>query len=1025
MLAEATSSPTRSDDEGRSIKKRRVGGRVVIQSRNQVGSAQSSQQDDLGYKDSVNDSTKERTPARQHIIESSSQDSAGSDVDWEEVELKNDVPSKTTVDSGVETRQDLCLTLDGSGVKPAKSGRENRRPITAAEKELRVALHKMHVCSLLVHVHFRNYWCNDDKVHLALQELLTRKTISYLNPDENTSQFQRSRSFTDGLKEASNVFRARFKVSGKGMTRARWEDSVSLQSVRTSDSERNGDMLKKLYWQAKLPCDLGLPIEKEDFILAAKDLKASRDVGAQLFCAMLRGVGVDARLVCSLQPLPLQAAEKLPPPQQKFPVTVTAEADTRHNARDVECRDNAGNHGIADPPMPLEAGEGQCTLVSKHIRNVEADGAHIRSHSRRHPQRSSRESRYPVFWVEAFNEAIQKWTPVDPLATQTISKPSKLEPPAGETENNLSYVIAFEDDGSARDVTRRYAKAYNAKTRRGRVEGTKDGERWWKSVMKLYKRPRSLDRDHLEDAELAAKEAAEPMPRNVQDFKDHPYYALERHIRRHEVIHPKREVGRVGIGRGHSLSTLEPVYRRRDVQIVRSADKWYRMGREIRSGEQPLKRVAARRPHGSLMDGDSGAISDDSVSTGLYAIHQTSPYQAPPVVAGRIPKNVYGNLDVYVPSMVPAGSLHVRHPETARAARLLGIDYAEAVTGFIFKGRHGTAVIDGAVIATECVEAVYEILCAFDDERVHTERERRIAESLAMWRRLLTGLRIRERIDGYDVEGQRDQDYESLDRDDDNGGGFPLDRGDGWPARPTALEDCATAEDEALQMEKKMARNRAQMPNYNAKRLLSDDFDDGNSGGFFSSGNVREEPHHSTASRQPLAAVSPPMIGQPKDIERPDGRKHEKYNFTGSADCGSAPGKGGVAAVRTETTPTIQDIGDLQGQSDLPPDLPQEELDESRMLEKLYADGDLNVDSSNQTRAEQLDDNPQERVGIPDSSLPPVTASEVHTGTSRPQGMRWCEEATTVSDVVDSEDDKGSLLSQDPDEEDLEPEWLR
>ena len=187
-----------------------------------------------------------------------------------------------------------------------------------------------------------------------------------------------------------------------------------------------------------------------------------------------------------------------------------------------------------------------------------------------------------MYWVEAFNEAVQKWVPVDPLVTKTIAKPSKFEPPAGDPGNNMSYVIAFEDDGSARDVTRRYAKAYNAKTRRDRVEITKDGDKWWGRVMRLYRRSHQMDRDQVEDAELLAKEAAEPMPKNVQDFKDHPYYALERHLKRHEVIHPKREVGKVGAGRPGTTNALESIYRRRDVHQLKSADKWYRMGREIK-----------------------------------------------------------------------------------------------------------------------------------------------------------------------------------------------------------------------------------------------------------------------------------------------------------------------------------------------------------------------------------------------------------------------------------------------------------
>lgn len=99
-----------------------------------------------------------------------------------------------------------------------------------------------------------------------------------------------------------------------------------------------------------------------------------------------------------------------------------------------------------------------------------------------------RESSYPVFWVEAFNSAVQKWLPVDPLVTNTIAKNSKFEPPAADSANDMSYVVAFADDGTVRDVTIRYTKAYNAKTRKARVESTKGGQQWWRKTMRIYKR---------------------------------------------------------------------------------------------------------------------------------------------------------------------------------------------------------------------------------------------------------------------------------------------------------------------------------------------------------------------------------------------------------------------------------------------------------------------------------------------------------------------------------------------------------
>ncbi|KGO61921.1 Rad4 beta-hairpin domain 1 [Penicillium expansum] len=391
------------------------------------------------------------------------------------------------------------------------------------------------------------------------------------------------------------------------------------------------------------------------------------------------------------------------------------------------------------------------------------------------PIPTSRDSSFPVFWVEAFNEAAHKWVSIDPIVTKSLAKPSKFEPPASDSLNMMNYVVGFEDDASARDLTRRYVKAFNAKTRKLRVESTRNGEEWWNKALNAYEKPFFEDRDEAEISELTSKSAAEPMPRNIQDFKDHPVYALERHVRRNEVIHPKRVIGHVGLGKSTARSeTSEPVYRRSDLHIVRSSDKWYRLGRDVRVGEQPLKRVAASRNRG-------GGFSDDEdenepQETTLYAEFQTEIYVPPPVVQGRIPKNTYGNLDVYVPSMVPPGGVHIKRLEAVRAARILGIDYADAVTGFDFRGRRGTAVLGGIVVAIEYQEALEEVMRGLEDERRHAALEARTAEALRFWRLFLVKLRIAERVKEYagDDEEQELEDIEDeIDVEDAGGGFFP------------------------------------------------------------------------------------------------------------------------------------------------------------------------------------------------------------------------------------------------------------
>ena len=180
--------------------------------------------------------------------------------------------------------------------------------------------------------------------------------------------------------------------------------------------------------------------------------------------------------------------------------------------------------------------------------------------------------------------------------------------------------------------------------------------------------------------------------------------------------------------------------------------------------------------------------SADDSDTGLYAEVQTSVYTAPPITRGRVPKNSYGNLDVYVPSMVPPGGAHLAYVEAAQAARMLGIDYADAVTGFEFRGRHGTAVIKGIVVAEEYREAVEAVVAGFRDDAAQARADDRTKEVLRLWKRFLAGLRIRERIEGYEVEGERDAEERerAVDEENDDRGGFFPDRGQEIIAEPTA-----------------------------------------------------------------------------------------------------------------------------------------------------------------------------------------------------------------------------------------------
>lgn len=676
------------------------------------------------------------TPVLQQIVYDDFEGSEDSDVEFEDVELE---PTNEDAEAdGKPEQKTLQLDLSTTTLDKSRQGVRRRKPVGPAERKQRLEVHKAHLICLLAHLSVRNRWCESESVHAILKPLVPRKVISLLHVDESKPQYQRSHSFTKGIEEMCLIWRTTWTVSVRGIRRAHWKDEV--------------DALKEID-------DVEDLIDFDDFKSAAMSHNGSRDLGAQLFCALLRSVAVDARLTCSLQVLPFSGVAKGQTPEKPKPQYFQAPSQ------------NYSSSPISGPRR--------------------APGP---------PRKRIVDSPFPVFWVEVFSPATSTWIPLDPLVRNTINKPKTgFEPPASDNLNSMTYVLAFEDDGSAKDVTRRYTQWFNAKTRKQRVESTKGGDQWWEHTMSFFQKAFTELRDEIEDADLVRRAATEAMPRNVQDFKGHPIYVLERHLRMNEVIQPRHEVGKVTAGPSKNAK-LESVFRRRDVHVCRTADAWYRRGRDVNEGEQPLKRVVPKRKRDAapqLVNDFEDEGEDAEEGMALYAEYQTSFYQPPPVADGQIPRNAYGNLDIYVPSMIPTGAAHIRHPLAAQAAKVLDINFVEAVTGFEFKGRQGTAVIDGVVVEIGMCNAMVNVIEALESqasEEIEAQRSRIV---LGMWKRWLTALRVREKVHrdyGDKQDGQHstnvpnDDDDINPDEYEDAGGGF----------MPEASESNTPVTDQAL-----------------------------------------------------------------------------------------------------------------------------------------------------------------------------------------------------------------------------------
>ncbi len=200
-------------------------------------------------------------------------------------------------------------------------------------------------------------------------------------------------------------------------------------------------------------------------------------------------------------------------------------------------------------------------------------------------------------------------------------------------------------------------------------------------------------------------------------------------------------------GKGED-ATEEKVFLRKDVVNCKSMETWHKEGRAPKLGEEPLKRVPYRAATTNRKRelAEAEHASGEKVLQGLYSMDQTDWIIPPPIENGIIPKNSFGNIDLYVDSMLPEGAVHIPMRGTMKICKRLGIDYAEAVTGFEFGHRMAVPIITGVVVAEENYEAVMGEWQKDEVERVRKEDEKRRKAAIFTWRKWLMGLRIIARV---------------------------------------------------------------------------------------------------------------------------------------------------------------------------------------------------------------------------------------------------------------------------------------
>lgn len=318
----------------------------------------------------------------------------------------------------------------------------------------------------------------------------------------------------------------------------------------------------------------------------------------------------------------------------------------------------------------------------------------------------------------------------------------------------LGFVVAYDANKYAKDVTTRYASSW-AKVKEVflRADGKSNTRYDVNKILVCMSNPYRDEIERQEDETLAFKEVKRPppdeMPKNLADFKQSPKYILDKHLREKEAFTADaKPIDIFSTGKG-AKATTSKVYLRKDVVACKTIENYHKEGLRIKEGEQPRKMIKARamttnriREHQQQL----AETGEEHVMQGIYSLDQTEYIIPPPIRDGVIPKNAYGNADVFVESMIPQGATHLKLKGVARIARKMEIDHAEAVVGFEFKKRGAIPLVLGVLVADENAATLQAAWEEAEEIRIRKEDKKKSDAALKLWAKLLKGLRIRNRI---------------------------------------------------------------------------------------------------------------------------------------------------------------------------------------------------------------------------------------------------------------------------------------
>lgn len=634
--------------------------------------------------------------------ESDSGLSDSSEGDLEDIPLQSNQPDNFTVQ---------ILPLKGS----------NERKLRALEdRRKKLSIHYLGMVSYLLHIHFRNQWMNQKAAVKTLRknlpETITKKIAKLkkkIKTSDNTAKKKINSASENTTDDIYSQLRYIINYLVKWFRHNYEIVSTGIRVLGYLPNKVNPSSYSD-YYSYKCP-----PLSAEAFAKVCKSFKHNRDTGAQIFTALLRSIGFESRLVFSL---PLLAVSKSTKSSSKL------DYDKLERVKDSDLLFPYFWTELVDPIDPSK------------LFIIETMCFHDKEKRVQHLARS-----------------------VDSLLN---SYTADFYPESSEFNSmQMSHVVSIGEDGgmidvSARymaDISYRYFNRLDLRTILGR------SELLFQTLLRYFNRNHRYTAAENEELttlrQLALRNYS--IPTSYAAMKRSPNFITRKTLRFNEEIpRTAKPVGTIKLQSKESYVEKQKVYSRSSVMVGRSEQHWKQLGRSIRPEciSKPMKVTTSLRSWRSRKNNEA------AVPTNLYTLSQTTLY-VPPLVYEKngvlfLPRNEYGNIEIYRPWMVPQMTKWLTLSEVenilSRYKKSLfscpieeAIEYVPVIVGFEYVSRNGQAVpVKKGVIVHEhqenAVKKIWLYGMAAKQRSLKMEAE---LQALQKWKSLIRTLRIRCKLD--------------------------------------------------------------------------------------------------------------------------------------------------------------------------------------------------------------------------------------------------------------------------------------